>query len=275
MRSMPPPREILDTPLQLSGGSRISHRRGCQPHKGAPIPDVVTFRKIGSATATGCNLRRRSNFCQSLSYGTEFNTLFLFYPEEEDDDDSFAPEFVRRPKSCHVDEGSPAVFKCQVAADPPPSVTWEKDGQQIVNGGRYRVRIGAKQPNLKLQGCTKSNSRDRSECFQKHYSAFLCFFSVACFFLMGWSAFCAFFSPRVSAFFLHNQGVKFLFFPIFPIFKAISSYFSYFLAILHVTCISYISFQGFLFNFLFFLSGAHQLLKISQPHFFWHYFIHI
>ena len=55
---------------------------------------------------------------------------------------------------------------------------------------------------------------------------------------------------------------------------AISSYFSYFLAILHVTCIS---FQGCFFSkFLFFISGAHKLfLKIFQPHFLWHYFIHI
>ena len=80
-----------------------------------------------------------------------------------------------------------------------------------------------------------------------------------------------------------SQDVKFLFFPIFLgillfflFFLAISSYFSYFLAILHVTCISYISFQGFLFNFSFFLSEAHQLfLKNVQPHFLWHYFIHI
>ena len=65
----------------------------------------------------------------------------FIYPEEEDDDDTFAPEFLRRPKSCHVDEGSPAVFTCKIAADPLPTVTWEKDGQQIVNGGRYRVGI--------------------------------------------------------------------------------------------------------------------------------------
>ena len=78
------------------------------------------------------------------------------------------------------------------------------------------------------------------------------------------------------------QGVKFPFFsyfflffsayPYFSYFLAISSYFSYFLAILHVMCISYISFQGFPFNFLFFLSGAHKLfLKIFQPHFLWNY----
>ena len=65
---------------------------------------------------------------------------------------------------------------------------------------------------------------------------------------------------------LGMQGVKFL---LFPIFSAAYSYFSYFLAILHVTCISHLPFQGFLFNFSFFLSGAHQLfLKNFQPHFF-------
>ena len=68
-----------------------------------------------------------------------FTEVFHIFIEEEDDDDSFAPEFIRRPKSCHVDEGSPAVFTCQIAADPPPTVVWQKDGQQIVNGGRYRV----------------------------------------------------------------------------------------------------------------------------------------
>ena len=69
--------------------------------------------------------------------------------EEEDDDDSFAPEFIRRPKSCHVDEGSPAVFTCQIAADPPPTVIWQKDGQQIVNGGRYRVSSPLKNIHVK------------------------------------------------------------------------------------------------------------------------------
>ena len=77
------------------------------------------------------------------------------------------------------------------------------------------------------------------------------------------------FFPRVSAFFFFciiraSNSYFSQHTPIFPIFKAISFYFSYFLAILHVTCISYISFQGFLFNFLFFLIGAHQLLKIPN-----------
>ncbi len=59
--------------------------------------------------------------------------------DEEDEEDRFAPEFMRRPKSAHVDEGAAAVFTCQVSADPPASVHWEKDGQRIVSGGRYRV----------------------------------------------------------------------------------------------------------------------------------------
>ena len=82
---------------------------------------------------------------------------------------------------------------------------------------------------------------------------------------------------QVPIFSYFSQHTPFFFFFFFFFFLAISSYFSYFfLAILYVTCISYISFQGFLFNFLFFLNGAHQLFfKIFQPHFLWHYFIYI
>ena len=73
-----------------------------------------------------------------------------------------------------------------------------------------------------------------------------------------------------------SSSYFFLFFSAYSYFSyfflAISSYLSYFWAILHVTFILYISFQGFLFNFSFFLSGAHQLfLNIFQPHFLWHF----
>ncbi len=70
-------------------------------------------------------------------------TQTLPFVDEEEGEDTFSPEFVRRPKSAYVNEGAPAVFTCQVAAEPPPAVCWEKDGQVIVNGGRYRVRANS------------------------------------------------------------------------------------------------------------------------------------
>ncbi len=90
------------------------------------------------------NLESLINFFVILFHSPKYyngilTSIILSFVEEEDDDDSFPPEFIRRPKSAHVDEGSPAKFTCQIAADPPATVRWEKDGQILEHGGRFKV----------------------------------------------------------------------------------------------------------------------------------------
>lgn len=65
------------------------------------------------------------------------NTIFE-YPDGEEDE-FYAPEFIRKPRSENVDEGNAAKFQCQIDAYPPPTVSWEKDGKILEDGGRFRV----------------------------------------------------------------------------------------------------------------------------------------
>ena len=58
-----------------------------------------------------------------------------------DGDEIYPPEFLKKPKSVHIDEGSMAVYTCCIAANPKPAVVWEKDGVEIPPGGRFKVSI--------------------------------------------------------------------------------------------------------------------------------------
>ena len=49
------------------------------------------------------------------------------------------PSFIIKPRRCFVDEGKTAKFKASVDGEPPPSVTWSRGGNDIANGGRYKV----------------------------------------------------------------------------------------------------------------------------------------
>lgn len=52
-----------------------------------------------------------------------------------------APKFIMKPRSVNTDEGNSAKFVCEVVGNPPPSVTWLKDGKELPEtAGRFKVR---------------------------------------------------------------------------------------------------------------------------------------
>ena len=61
---------------------------------------------------------------------------------DEGDDEPYPPEFARKPRSLHVDEGNPACFSCCIMGNPQPEVTWQKDGVPLEDGGRIKVGQG-------------------------------------------------------------------------------------------------------------------------------------
>ncbi|CAH1249635.1 HMCN1 [Branchiostoma lanceolatum] len=55
------------------------------------------------------------------------------------DERPFAPEFLEPPASQTVEEGKSAKFTCEVDGEPAPKVSWEKDGQTLKKGKRYKI----------------------------------------------------------------------------------------------------------------------------------------
>ena len=59
--------------------------------------------------------------------------------EDDDDEEYYMPEFLKKPKSQHVDEGNSAIFVARIGGNPMPTVHWEKDGKIMNDGGRFNV----------------------------------------------------------------------------------------------------------------------------------------
>ncbi|XP_066264071.1 muscle M-line assembly protein unc-89-like isoform X4 [Branchiostoma lanceolatum] len=55
------------------------------------------------------------------------------------DERPFPPEFLEPPASQTVEEGKSAKFTCEVDGEPAPKVSWEKDGQTLKKGKRYKI----------------------------------------------------------------------------------------------------------------------------------------
>ncbi|XP_077997324.1 muscle M-line assembly protein unc-89-like [Glandiceps talaboti] len=49
------------------------------------------------------------------------------------------PVFIQKPKSVNVDEGNSVKLECKVEGSPIPSITWEKNGQTVYDGGRIKI----------------------------------------------------------------------------------------------------------------------------------------
>jgi len=50
-----------------------------------------------------------------------------------------APRFLSRPKAYTIALGKDATLSCRIAGSPAPSVSWEKDQDQLRSGGRFRI----------------------------------------------------------------------------------------------------------------------------------------
>lgn len=57
------------------------------------------------------------------------------------DEEEFAPEIAKNPKSCHVEEGNSAAFSCKIIASPAAKVWWQKDGDNLEPGERFKVAL--------------------------------------------------------------------------------------------------------------------------------------
>ncbi|XP_075703653.1 obscurin [Rhinoderma darwinii] len=52
---------------------------------------------------------------------------------------SGVPRFLTRPKAFMMSVGKDATLSCQIVGNPAPTVTWEKDKQQMESGGRFKM----------------------------------------------------------------------------------------------------------------------------------------
>ncbi|CAH1789051.1 unnamed protein product [Owenia fusiformis] len=64
-------------------------------------------------------------------------------PESGSQDDGFeetvSPEFIRKPRSLDIDEGTCAKFTCQVDAAPMATMVWSKDGKPVEDSARIKI----------------------------------------------------------------------------------------------------------------------------------------
>ncbi|XP_070569690.1 myosin light chain kinase, smooth muscle-like isoform X2 [Ptychodera flava] len=58
---------------------------------------------------------------------------------QEMGDTTCPPKFIQKPKSVNLDEGNSVRLECKVEGTPAPTITWEKNGQPIQNGGRIKI----------------------------------------------------------------------------------------------------------------------------------------
>jgi len=49
------------------------------------------------------------------------------------------PSFIVKPRRQFTDEGATAKFKASFDGEPPPTLKWELNSQEVTNGGRFSV----------------------------------------------------------------------------------------------------------------------------------------
>ncbi|XP_068759297.1 fibroblast growth factor receptor 4-like isoform X2 [Montipora capricornis] len=62
----------------------------------------------------------------------------------------FAPEIFYLPKNATTVEGQDVIFSCTIDGDPPPSVIWTKNGEELKLAGNSRVNVSSTSSNYSL-----------------------------------------------------------------------------------------------------------------------------